>query len=151
MQSLVVAHEGIEVRAVVLRNDHVHEAAALLAASRNEVRVGRRDDDQRDEADVVGQTLVLLLVALELFLAAALHAAVDFLGGAVLLLIESLHHEKLFAVADDLRVDGVGAALAEREIIDRVQQVGLAHTVVSDEAVQLRGKGKLRLTDILVV
>ena len=45
----------------------------------------------------------------------------------------------------------VGAALAEREVIDRVQQVGLAHTVVSDEAVQLRGKGKLRLTDILVV
>jgi hypothetical protein len=40
-------------------------------------------------------------------------------------------------VTDNLRVDGIGAAFAEREVINRVKQVGLAHTVVPDEAVQL--------------
>ena len=60
-----VVNEGVEVSQVVLRDDHIHEAAALLAATRDQLGVGRRNQHQGHHADVLRQAAVLLVAALE--------------------------------------------------------------------------------------
>ena len=63
LQSPVVAHEGLRVGRVILTDYHIDKAASLLAAARDEHLVGRRDHDERNESDVLGDALVGLLAA----------------------------------------------------------------------------------------
>ena len=47
LQSLVVVGQCLNVGRVVLRDDHIHQAASLLASTLNEYRIRRRDKDER--------------------------------------------------------------------------------------------------------
>ena len=100
---------------------------------------------------MLGETGVGLLVALEYLLLAALHAAIDVLLIAIGRLVQSLHYEEVALVAHHLRVYRVGGALAERQVIDGIQQVGLAHAVLPDEAVHVGRKLEVGLLDVLIV
>ena len=87
------------------------------------------------------ESLVLLLVALEVLLLSPLHAAGDEEAAVSRLPIDGPvgpfeHHEFLF-VTYHLRVDGIGGRVTEREVVDGVEHIGLAHAVVSDEAIDL--------------
>ena len=146
LQSLVVAVDGLHVGVVVLRDDHVHEAAALLAATVDEEGVGGGDHDQGDESDVLRETAVLLFVAPEVLLRAALHAAGD--GDFAIIPFE---HQEVLAVADDGGVDGIGSGVAEGEEIDGIEDVGLADAVAADHAVDLRREVERGLPDVLIV
>ena len=42
-------------------------------------------------------------------------------------------------------------AFAEGEIIDGVEQIGLAHTIIAEEAVDLRRANDVSLPDVLIV
>ena len=75
LQSLVVAVDGLHIGVVVLRNDHIHEPSALLAATVDKEGVGGGNHHQGDEADMLGESAVLLLVATEVLLRAPLHTA----------------------------------------------------------------------------
>ena len=75
LQSLVVAVDGLHIGVVVLRNDHIHEPSALLAATVDKEGVGGGNHHQGDEADMLGETAVLLLVTTEVLLRAPLHTA----------------------------------------------------------------------------
>ena len=54
-------------------------------------------------------------------------------------------------MAHHLRVYRVGGALAERQVVDGIQQVGLAHAVLPDEAVHVGRELEVGLLDVLVV
>jgi hypothetical protein len=54
-------------------------------------------------------------------------------------------------VQDVLRIDGVGGTFAEREEVDGIQQVRLAHPILSDEAVHLGREVEFHLFQILIV
>jgi len=50
-----------------------------------------------------------------------------------------------------LGIDGIGGTLAERKIIDSIQQIGLPHPILSDETIHLVRKVKFHLFQILIV
>ena len=150
-QGFVIADEGIQIFLVILRDDHIHEAPATVAAPGYQFDIGRRHHHQGDEADMVRQAAVLLLVALELLLLPALHAAIDFLRRTVRRLIEPLYHEEIGLVKDVLRVDGVARALTERQVVDGIQQIGLAHAVLPEKAVQLGRERQFHLLQVLII
>ena len=85
LQRLVVTADRLHIGAVVLRDDEVHEPASLLAAAVDEEGVGGRYHHQGDEADMLGEAAVLLLVAAEMLLRTALHAAGDGCGVGLIL------------------------------------------------------------------
>ena len=96
-------------------------------------------------------TLILLLVPLEVLLCSALHTAVDVDWVGSLILIESFHDKEVLVVHNDLRVDWIEGASAERQVVDGIQEVGLALAVMPDKAVEIGRKLKRSLTYILEI
>ena len=97
------------------------------------------------------EALIGLLIALEGLFLSAFHAAVDILFLPKVGLVESLHHKEVGLVAHHLRVDGVRSALAEREVVDGIEQIGLAHAVLPNKAVHIGRKLEVGLLDVLIV
>ena len=151
LKRFVVAVERLDVSGVVLCNSHVHEVAPLLAAAFDEHRVRRRDKDKGDESDVLRQAFVLFLVAFEVLLLSALHTAIHLVGVAVVASVGTLEHEEVGIVGDERRVDVGEGTPTKREVIDGIQQIRLAGTVVADEAIHLRRQRERRFSDALVV
>ena len=54
-------------------------------------------------------------------------------------------------MVDELRIDGIVRTSAERKVIDRVEQIGLALAVVTDETVHFRRELQRGLTDVLII
>ena len=100
---------------------------------------------------MVRQAGIFLLVALELLLLPPLHAAIDFLRRAVRRLVEALYHEEIGRVQDVLRINGIARTLAEGQVVDGIQQIGLAHAVLAEEAVQLGRERQLHLLQVLII
>ena len=151
-QQPVVPHQRREIFAVELGDEAVEVFAALLARLVDQRRVGRRDQNQRNQADVVRQLLVLLAVAAKLLLASFLERAYDTLGAICRrLAVATVHEERLAAVPHALGVGQAEGALAHRKVVDRVEQIRLAGPVVADHAVDLRRELDLGLADVLEV
>ncbi len=100
---------------------------------------------------MIGKALILFLVAAELLPLSATDTTVDLFFCSLLREVISLQHTYIGIMRDDLRVDGVGIAFTEREVIDRIQQVGLAHSIVPDETVDLGGELQFSLSEIFIV
>ena len=52
---------------------------------------------------------------------------------------------------DHLRVNGIAGRVAERQKVNRVEHVGLAHTILANQTINLRREVKRGRSDILVV
>ena len=97
------------------------------------------------------QSLVLLLVALEVLLGATLHATIDVVYVSIVVTIVALQHEELLAMGDHLRVDGIEGTPAEREIIDGIKEVGLTHPIMADKTVDLGRQLQVATLDVFIV
>jgi hypothetical protein len=100
---------------------------------------------------MVRKALIFFLVTLKLLLLFALHATENFFGASVIGGIFALYHKEISRMQHILRVDGVTRTLAERQIIDGIQQIGLSHAVLPKEAVQLVGKSQVCLCYVLII
>ena len=109
----------------------------------NQLRIVRRDHDRWKPADVLCQSLVGLVVALELLLGATLHPAAHTLFGVEAVKIPLDQHEG-FAVGDVLGINGIEIALAKAQIVHCVKHIGLPAAVVSKEAIHLRTEAHIR-------
>ena len=69
---------------------------------------------------MVGQASIFLLIAFELLLLPALHAAINLFGRAVGRLVKTLNQEEVGLVADVLRIDGITGTLAKRQEVDGI-------------------------------
>ena len=151
LQGAVIGYERSKIFPVVLRYYNVHKAASLLAAPGNEFIVGRGHHHKRNCANVVGKTVVVLLVPLELFLLAALEAAGELAVGPAVTRIIALNHKEGLPVRNIGTVDRTYGALAEGEIIDCIEQIGLSHSVASYETVYLARKSKRDIGQIPII
>ena len=155
LQRLVVVGKRLDIRAVVLRNHHIHQPAAVFTGTVDEERVGRRYENDGNQSDVVREPPIFLLVALEMLLRATLHPAINrhrHVGvGHLVAHVFALDDEKILVVIDDLRVDWIVRAATEREVIDRVEQVGLPLAVVTNETVHFRRQLQRGLVDVLII
>ena len=79
------------------------------------------------------QAFVFFFIALEVLLGAPLHPA----GDMEFIIIFSLNQKEPLSMRDHLRVDGVARRVTEREEVDGIQHVGLTHTILSDQTVDL--------------
>ena len=102
---------------------------------------------------MIEHALVLLLAVTELLLLSALDGARDLnrLGISQTWLILTLYHGEVGFVADVLGVNGVEGGFGETQIVDGIQEVGFALTVLTDKTVEFVGKRKTRLVDVLEV
>lgn len=97
------------------------------------------------------QLLVLLVIATEVLVTATLHARIHMLAGSVVGLIVTLHDKEVLVVSDDHAVDIGKTRVTERQIVDRIKQIGLANAVAANQTVDLRRQLQLRLTDVLII
>ena len=151
LQSLIITVQGFDIGIVILRYNNVHKSATLLTSARNKRGVVGRNKYQWYKSQVHRQTLILFLVALEVFLGAALHAAIDINRVARLILIPSVKNKEVLAMRDNLRIDRIGRTATERQIINGIEKVGLSLAVVSEKAVHLRRQIECRLTNVLEI
>ena len=146
LESLIILYKVLEILAVGLRNDTVDELATEVAAAGDELLVVGRHHDEGELADMRRERLVDLLVPAHLLALATPEDATGDIGAVM-----AVDGEELLADADVLHIDRVEIALAEREIVDGVEEVGLAGTVVAHEAVDLGAEGDLDLGVVLEV
>ena len=100
---------------------------------------------------MLGQTLVVFLVALEMLLHPALHAAVDVEILTAVAPVVAIEHKEVLVVHDYLRVDGREGAPTERQVIDSVEKVGLSHAVLPYKTVDFGRQLYRCLPYVLVV
>ena len=100
---------------------------------------------------MIRQTVVLLAVALERLTAPTGKRTDDLLAAAVRPFIAPFEQKKLLAVAYALRIGHRKRRLAHRQIMNRIDEIGLARSVVPHKAIDTRGQRKLLLTDILEI
>ena len=146
VEGFVVGDEVVEVVVVDLRDDTVGEAAAELAAAGDELLVVGRDHDQGQLADVLGEGFIQFLVPAHLLGLPLTEGAADDVGAAM-----AVDSEEVGAEAYVLAVGGVEIAFAEGEVVDGIEEVGLASAVVADEAVDVAAEPDVGLGVILEV
>ena len=151
LQCLVVSDQCLQVFLIVLRNHHIHEAATLLTSTGNELCVRRRHHNQWNKANVVRKAGILLLVALEHLLLTALHATVHLFHIPQLRLVKALDDKKILVVHHVLRIDRIRSTLAEREVIHRIEEVSLPHSVLSDETVHFGRERQVHLLQVFII
>jgi hypothetical protein len=100
---------------------------------------------------MIGQPFIFLPVAEEFFPVILLHDTLQVFRVPVGSEIGAVHRKKILAVPDVLGVIRIEITLAERQIVDRVQQIGFTRAVVSDYAIDLPGEKKLGIRVILEI
>ena len=100
---------------------------------------------------MVGQTLVDLVVALYNLCRTALIGAYNLFVAVVVGAVVALQYKELLAVAYALRIGHCQRRLAHREIIYRVDDVGLAGAIIADKAVETLVEQNLLLREVLEI
>ena len=99
---------------------------------------------------MVGQAFILFLVAAEHLFLVTFQSAVDTLISA-LQFERTLHHEEVLVMPDVLAFDGVEIALAEGQVMDGVEQVGLSLPIITGKDVHAMVKLQAGLAVILKI
>ena len=132
-----IAYQMVKIYRVGLRDDHIHEAASLLAGAAYQLLVGRGNHHKRECSDMSAQALVFLSLALERLAFSRLHAECKLFVGASSR-IQSPERREIDASARQRAVGHPREAFAEAQIVDCVEQVALSHTVVAQQTVDFR-------------
>ena len=153
-QHAVILNQRSHILSIELRDKAIQPAAAFLGGIVNQKYILRRHDNHRHKAHVVGQSLILLACSAHALIAAALLIGADNLLSTTLIRQVVARKHKELGVHIFVQRPGVGAAqraLAHREVIDRVQHIGLARTIDTNKAVQSLREFHLGIADILII
>ena len=82
------------------------------------------------------QPFVFFFIPLELFLLLVADAAKQFFCSSVII-IYTLQYAHILIIPDNQTVGCIDMAFAERQIVDGIHKIGLAHSVLSEEAIDL--------------
>lgn len=145
-KGLGVGDKMVEVLRVGLRNDTVDKLTTEVATSGDKALVVGGDHHQRNFPYVLSQRLVGFLVPLHLLAGTPFEDAAGHIFSVV-----AMDGEEILSNFDVLTVDRIEIAFAEREVIDSVEEVGLAGAIVADEAVDVVAKRKVYLAVVLEV
>lgn len=144
-QQFPVGDEMLQVLRIELRDDGVEETAPRVAHLIDDVAVVRRDHHSGKEPDMGTETRVLLLVGPHRLMPVPV-------GAAHLRVVLRLSLHKLTMYGEEVGIETHGIdilggeiALAEREIVYRVQQVGLAAAVPANDGVDILIKREFSL------
>ena len=150
LQCLIISHQRNQIRLVILRDNHIHKSASLIATLVNQILVRWRNQHSWYQPNMVGHTLIVLFVAFELFLCSAFHCCRNQLLLSCYFIL-ALKHKKLLIVMYQLRVNCIQMAFSERKIIYRIQHIGFAHTVRPQKTIEFWRKQQIALTQIAII
>jgi hypothetical protein len=85
-----------------------------------------------------------------MFFLSSLEAAKNFFG-LVIYVVPALNNGYIGAVPDILRVEQVSMAFAERQVINRIEQVGFTHAIVSQKAINLGRQTQIGLLNVFII
>ena len=99
------------------------------------------------------EAFVVFFATTELFFNSAFDTARNgfFFRRRVVKDILALNHSHVFVVRNILTINSVVCGLGETEVIDSIQQIGLALTVETNKTIELVREAKGGFSDILVV
>ena len=97
------------------------------------------------------ELVVILLIALELLLLASFQSARKFVVHPKIGYIRALNHKELLAMLYVLAVGRTYGTFAKREVVDRIEQIGLPHPIATDKAVDLGRQCKFHRSKTPVV
>ena len=100
---------------------------------------------------MVGQTLVDLVVALYHLCRATLIGTYNLFVTTAVGVVVALQYEELLAVTYALRIGHGQRGLTHREVIDCIDDIGLAGAVVADKAVEALVEQNLLLCEVLKI
>ena len=136
-EQLFVMDQMLEINLVELRDDFVEKLPSHFVAIVDDVAVVRRDHHHGEKPHVVAQPFVFLLVSLQrlcpvLIDTAHLRAVPRFLVGKI-----AVQREKIRSQLHRTHILSRKAALPERQIMNGIQQVGLAAAIRTHDAVHV--------------
>ena len=140
----------LQIGFICLGDYPIYEFPPGITAFKDKIPVSRRDNDQRDFADVIGNPFIDLSVPFQNFFNPFFEAAYDYYLPFLLFKI-SFENEKISPVADVLGGYRVEIALPEGQVIDRVQYIGLSHPVRAYQTIDLGIKVNIPVFKILVI
>ena len=136
---------------VILRNDNIHQATALLTSPFYKGRIRRGNINQGNQTDMLRQSLILLLIALEMFLRTTLHTTIDILYITLFCAIVTFKHKEILIMHDNLRVNRIIGTATKREVIYSIQKISLTYTVMADKTINLWGQIQVHSLYVLIV
>ena len=102
---------------------------------------------------MLNEAFVVFFAAAELLLNTAFDAAGDdfFFRGGTVKGVSPLNHSHLFGVRNVLTINSVVRGLGEAEVVDGIEQIGLALAIEPDKAVEFIREAEGGFSDILIV
>ena len=100
---------------------------------------------------MVDEALVVFFPTAELLLQPTTESAGDGLSGCRVELVHALYHSHLSLMTYVLRIDIAERRLAEREVVNSIEHIGLAHAVLSHKAVDIRRESQVGRLDVAIV
>ena len=100
---------------------------------------------------MIGETFVEFPVPTELFLFTTLQTARDLPFNTTITAVIALKHKERCIVHYVRRVGGIDGTLAEREVIDSIEQVCLAHSITADKTIYLGRECNFHLLQVSIV
>ena len=97
------------------------------------------------------QSLILLLIALEMFLRTPLHTTIDILYITLFCAIVTFKHKEILIMHDNLRVNRIIGTATKREVIYSIQKISLTYTVMADKTINLWGQIQVHSLYVLIV
>lgn len=94
----------IEVSAIVLSNNGVHEPPSFFAAAAYQNTVRRIHHNQRNQSDMIRKSFVIFPVPLENLFLSALYSAINIVGFPIRTCKFALYHKKRGVKTDILRI-----------------------------------------------
>ena len=144
-QQLAVGNQILQILGIKLRNDSIEETATSVAHLVYDVTVVRGDHHRRKQADMGAEAGIFFLIGPHRLVPVAV-------GTAHLRMVLRFALHKLTMYSEEVGIETHGIdilggeiALAEREIVYRVQQVGLAAAVPTDDGVDILIKREFSL------
>jgi hypothetical protein len=139
VKRFVILDKVIKIELVELGDYAVNIFPPHLGAFVDQVPVIWRNHDKRKIPDMVGKPLIFLFVQEESLSLVSFLDALDKLGIVPVTHERAVDCEIILVVADILGIAGIKVALAEGQVMDRIEKVGLSHPVIPCKTIDLVG------------
>ena len=100
---------------------------------------------------MVGKALIFFFIQKETFALVPFLNALHQFRAVVLASEAAINNKKILAMPYVLSIGGIKKTFTEREIMDGIEEIGLAYPVISREAIDLVGKDQIGLPVVLEI
>ena len=151
LQMPIVLNESRQILRILLAKLLIHESSALIATAQYELIVLRRNYYQREATDMIAQSFIFFLVPMQYLVLPRTNRKEQLYPIAAFIPIKPLQQGHFFSMSDNHIVRYGKMAATEREEMQRIQQISLAHSIVPHQTVHFGRKPAIGSCDTLKI